>query len=210
MQDSDGNSIQVQYGPAVGTTVANTSGRITQITDARAPGANASYSFSYAYLNSADAFPHLTRIFSGANPAENYWFSYGYNLALASPFAMTAFGAATELQTVTASINGSGVNSSSMQYGLGTGELTQVTTPLSGTLAWGYRTYTYTARGVSYREVQTRQVSPAAGATYSWNLTLDNNPTLHAAAAVAELGAGASKMGSLGTGGGFFGAGPPS
>ena len=68
------------------------------------------------------------------------------------------------LQTVT----NSNLNiSHSLQYGLGTGELTKITTPAGGALAWTYRTYTYSGTGVSYREVLTRTMTPAAGAVSS-------------------------------------------
>lgn len=60
----------------------------------------------------------------------------------------------------------------------------------------GVSTYTYAGSGVSYREVQTRQMSPAAGVTYSWNLTLDNNPTMHASATLSDLGATPSTVNS--------------
>ena len=191
MQDTNGNQIQIQYGPAAGTNAPNTSGRITYIIDTRAIGSNASYSLTYAYLNGGDLFPHLTGITNGIGSSENYAFSYGNNLSLSSPFTMTAFGAATVLQTVT--VNNLNI-SYNLQYGLGTGELTQSTMPTGGSLAWGYRTYTYAGSGLSYREVQTRQMSPSAGTTYSWNFTLDNNVTLHTSAVVSDLGAGTSKV----------------
>jgi hypothetical protein len=91
-----------------------------------------------------------------------------------------------------------------LQYALGTGELTQASTPSGGSLAWGYGTYTYAGSGLSYREVQTRQISPSTGVTYSWNITRDNNPTLHALATVADLGALTSKVWTFGTAAGPF------
>src|ERR1035437_9367820 len=193
MQDTNGNYIQFQYAATACPAGANTCGRITQITDARG-GYPASYWFTYSYLHGADLFPHLTGINDGIRAAEDYSFTYGYS-TLASPFTGTAFGMATGLQTVTV-LNLNIVYS--LQYGQGTGELTQVTTPTGGSLGWGYRTYTYAGSGVSYREVQTRQMSPAAGVTYSWNLTLDSNPTLHASAVLSDLGANASKVWTFG------------
>lgn len=198
IQDSNGNYIQIQYGPAAGTNVPNTSGRITQINDARG-GYPSSHQFTYAYLNNgADLFPHLTGITNAVLSGENYSFSYGYG-SLASPFTGTAFGMATALQTVTVSYLNISYN---LLYALGTGQLTQATTPAGGSLAWGYRTYMYSGSGSSYREVQTRQMSPSAGVTYSWNINLGNNDALlHASATVSDLGANASKVWTFGSSG---------
>jgi len=120
-----------------GVLSAHTSGRMTSITDTRATGSNPSYVLTYTYLNGGDAFPHLTGVVNNISSGESYTLAYGSNLALTSPFTSTAFGTATVLQTVSMS----GLNiSHSLTYGLGTGELTQVTMPAGGTLAWTYRT----------------------------------------------------------------------
>ena len=66
------------------------------------------------------------------------------------------------------------------EYGLvtggTTGELTRVVTPFGGDLRWTYTSFAY-AGSVSYREVATRQMTPASGASqWSWAVTLEGNP----------------------------------
>src|SRR5205807_8536977 len=139
--------ILIQSGAAQGGPV-NPSGRVTSITDTRATGTSPSYVFTYASLNGGDAFPHLTGVTKNISSGESYTFAYDSNAQLASPFTGPGFGTATVLRTVTIS----NLNiAHSLQYGLGTGELTQVTMPAVGTLAWAYHTYTYSGSVVSYR-----------------------------------------------------------
>ena len=84
----------------------------------------------------------------------------------------------------------------------GSGELTQVTTPLGGTLGWGYRTYLYTGTGRSYREVTTRQMTKASGGTQAtWNVTPVDGATQHGSTTVSDLGANSSKVWTFGASG---------
>lgn len=113
------------------------------------------YTFSYTTA----AVPHLTGISSTPAPAENYAFGYT-SLNLTSPFNGAAYGTVSALSTVTTP----GLNTSH-QFAYNTSaEMTQVTTPLGGTLGWGYGTNTYTAAGRSYREVSSRTMSSGAAA----------------------------------------------
>jgi hypothetical protein len=128
---------------------------------------------------------------SNVGTSESYTFTYLNNQTVSSPFSPTQNTVAILLQSATTT--GLGV-SASFLYGLGTGEMTQMTTPLGGSLSWQYRTYTYSGNR-SYREVQTRQMTPLAGQTgNTWNITLDNASNLHTTATVADVGAGTSKV----------------
>jgi hypothetical protein len=84
----------------------------------------------------------------------------------------------------------------------GSGEMTQVTTPLGGTLGWGYRSYLYTGMGRSYREVTTRQVTMASGGGQSnWSVTPQDGATMHGSTTLSDLGANASKVWTFGASG---------
>jgi RHS repeat-associated protein len=203
IEDSNGNTIAIQYAQGAGGATTNTSGRITQITDSRATGSNASYTFTY----NTDSPPHLTAITNSIGSTENYNLAYAGSQGLASPFDSTSFGTATLLQSVAfTDLN----TSTGLQYVTGTAELNQVTTPAAGVLAWGYATHTYPG-GESYREVQSRQMT--SGNTLSpwsnsWTITRGTSTTLnlHPSATVADTGAGTHKVWNFQTASGpFFG-----
>ena len=202
IEDSNGNTIAIQYAQGAGGGAINTSGRITRITDSRATAPNASYTFTY----NTDPIPHLTTITNSISSSENYTLAYAGNQALASPFDQTSFGTATLLQAVAFT----GLNSStSLQYVQGTAELNHVTTPAAGVLAWGYGTHTYPG-GESYREVQSRAITSGNTLnpwTNSWTIDRTSSTlNLHPSATVTDGGTGTHKVWNFQTASGpFFG-----
>jgi len=211
IEDSNGNYILVDYAAGLGVGLAESSARISDIIDTRGvpimtgsfegwvmegihltpPAPNHTYTFQY----NSDAIPHLTGITSQVNTPESYTLSYAAT-SLVDPFAGQSFGAESMLQSI--GNTGMGI-SHAFQYSLGTGEITQLTTPLGGVLQWQYRTYSYSG-GRNYREVLTRYMSPlSGGTTYQWNLMLDNSPSLHATATMADVGAGTQKVWTFST-----------
>jgi hypothetical protein len=203
IEDSNGNTIAIQYAQGAGGATVNTSGRITQITDSRATGSSASYTFTY----NSDSPPHLTTIANSIGSTESYTLAYAGSQGLASPFDSTSFGTATLLETVTfANLN----TSTALQYVTGTAELNQVTTPAAGILAWGYGAYAYPG-GESYREVQSRAMTSGNTLnpwTNSWTIArgVSSNLNLHPSATVTDAGTGTRKVWNFQTASGpFFG-----
>src|SRR5438874_1118874 len=83
IEDSNGNQILIQYAQGAGGTAANTSARITQITDTRATGTNPSYAFTYdATPYDPSGVPHLTTITNQIGSSESYTFGYATNQGL--------------------------------------------------------------------------------------------------------------------------------
>jgi hypothetical protein len=71
-------------------------------------------------------------------------------------------------------------------------ELTQVTTPLGGALAWSYRSNAYATR--TYREVQYRYMqATSSSAQNSWSIWQDSNSTWHGQTFLTDNGAGTYK-----------------
>lgn len=157
IEDSNGNQITVQYEAGAGTSSQNTSARIANITDCRVNGV---YTFTY----NSDSIPHLTSISNTVGTSENYSLSFLESQALSSPFTGASYGTTTFLQS--AAVTGLGV-SHSFQYS-GSGEMTQLTTPLGGVLSWQYRSFTY-GTGITMHEVNVRQLQMLSGGTsYSY------------------------------------------
>jgi RHS repeat-associated protein len=202
IEDSNGNQVTIRYYSTFGVPGGNSSSRIYAIQDARMgcalpDGTSATYIFQY----NNDYPQHLTKIVGCVNDPGAHTFAYAEGQSLTSPFSSQTYGTVALLQSVT---NADG-HVQSFQYGAGTGELTQFVMPLGATRQWQYRTFTYTASGVSYREVQTRQMTPVSGGTqYTWNVNLDNNPTLHALTSVVDNGSNTTKTWAFQPAGGTF------
>jgi RHS repeat-associated protein len=185
IQDSNGNQITITYDNG------NSSSRITSITDPRTTvGFSGTLSPTYTFTYSAG---HLNLIQSMVGTPESYSFSYATQ-PLNSPFSPSiSYGSITYLQSMT--IYGLGISHQFQYDSTGTGELTQMTTPLGGTLQWQYRAFAY-GSGISLREVQTRQMASLSGATpNSWSFTYDgtSSPTYHASTTISDAGTGTSK-----------------
>ena len=165
MEDSNGNQLQISYLAGTGSSSANTSARINVIQDARYAGTIGAYQFSYStQCSGGQCFAHLSSISNTIGTAENYTFAYAATQPLTSPFNSSSYGTWAFLQSVT--VNGLGI-AHQFQYD-GSGEMTQLTTPLGGVMQWTYRSFTY-GTGVSQREVQYRYLPMFVNE--SWSLT---------------------------------------
>jgi hypothetical protein len=162
--DTNGNYILIGYAAGAGMGWTNSSSRITSVLDSRTPG-------GYFLTYNSDPIPHLVSLVSSFG-GESCTFQYLTNQTLKAPFAGELFGTATLLQMVTTTGLNIGTN---FQYDQTSGELTQMTTPLGGSLLWHYRTYTYSGSR-KYREVDSRQLTVSSGAVpWSWSIALDSN-----------------------------------
>jgi hypothetical protein len=164
IEDPNGNQFLIRYYPGLNVSWwANSSARIYQIEDVRAPNQSGTYTWQFTY--NTDAIPHLTSI----NPiagltVETLTFSYLENQNLNSPFTpSTAFGTTTLLQSVDRLQN----YPYQFQYdSAGAGELTSVSFPYGGKIRWAHTGFTY-AGGRTLREVQNRYLTMTSGGTES-------------------------------------------
>ena len=119
----------------------------------------------------------LLNVFGCTGTGEDYVFGYSANsFTLTSPFTpYRTFGAAKTLQSLTDGLG----STHQFQYGTGnTAELSQITFPYGGTLAWSYGTGTYTG-GRLQREAATRTATYSTlGTPKTATLTNDGNPGL--------------------------------
>jgi hypothetical protein len=192
----------IRYLQGLNSPWANSSGRINQIEDVRAPNQSGTYTWQFTY--NTDAIPHLTAI----NPiagltVESFTFTYLENQNLNSPFSPSvAFGTTTLLQSATRITN----QGYQFQYGSnGSGELTQVTFPYGGTMGWAYRNFTYTGSR-TLREVQTRNLTPMVGGaqwTYPFtrNDSVDAGLSLHSGATLDDASGVGEKAWTFNTSG---------
>jgi RHS repeat-associated protein len=194
MCDSNGNQLVVHYlagagSLPLGNAWAGSSARISSISDSRG-------TYTYAFNWSAGTTPHLASIASYLSPGEQYTFSYG-SVSLTAPSSMGggSFGTTSLLNSVTST----GLNTAH-QFSYANGEMTQVTTPLGGTLGWSYRDSQYASGTPKYREVASR-TAPINGTTNTWNFTTDSGTTQHATVMVSDTGANSTKVWTFGTSG---------
>ena len=154
-EDTNGNQITINYLPGQGMGAANTSARISSVVDTRI-----TYNFTYALLSPNDDIQHLTSI--AGVPGESWLLTYS-NASFSSPITGTSFGAADMLATLQQNwaFGGQPPPAAAFSYNSGA-ELTQYTTPMGGSISWGYRSFTY-AGNISLREVNTRSMNQGAG-----------------------------------------------
>jgi hypothetical protein len=193
MVDTNGHHIYLGYQTGVGANYVNTSARLTVIQ---------SSDFGYGFSYSGGALPHLTGFYT---PTGAYTLSYN-NTSLKDPFGGAVFGNTSLLSSFTT--NGLGTSHQFTYYsnasGTSSGEMTQVTTPLGGTLGWTYRTYNYSGPNLSYREVATRTMSSGSfsgAVSNSWTTSTDTGASQHATWTIADSGANSSKVWTFGTSG---------
>jgi RHS repeat-associated protein len=171
IQDTNGNQIVVSYLAGIGQGGSNSSGRISQIEDARA-GFAGSGQFSYRFLYNSDRLPRLLSIVNTAGSLENYSFSYGQQ-QVSSPFA--AANSVSPQVTMLASVSdGTGLQHT-FQYNA-YGELTQTQKPQGGTLGWQYRTFSF-QDGRAIREVSSRSLSDPYSPSNSHTHSFDRDPS---------------------------------
>ena len=141
IRDTNGNQIFVQYLAGKGSTIPNTSSRISAIQDARAqnlPAGRRTYSFLY----SSDITPKLISIVNHIGSIEGFQFTYKPQ-SLSSPFANGTAQTATLLQSVQPL---SGYSYVFIYNSFG--ELSSAKTLHGGTIGWNYQTE-YFAEGRS-------------------------------------------------------------
>jgi len=208
MEDSNGNYIQIQYCQGLGASGGSTSGRIMTITDTRVSQGFATYMFNYTGSQNVASCPAPGTLPTDIYVSNSIYSTEAYHLhsiteALQSPFTPSSpFGSANLLQSVT--ITGLGIaDQFTYASNNATNELTQVITPLGGTLGWSYGSFTNSA-GLTVREVQGRTSSAPAN---SW-IFISDGQTPHASTTVADLGAeggsGSSKFWTFRTDPGSF------
>jgi RHS repeat-associated protein len=160
MKDTNGNFLDITYMPGMGGSGANTSSRIQWIGDARTYGA-------HRFFYTSDPAPHLSQIGSTSGCDQVSGECYSFELTsttLTSPWSSTGLGTVSLLTGVTTT----GLNTKH-QFGYTNGEMTQMTTPLGGTLTWGYGDSLTTPK---YHEVTTRTISTGANLlTNTWKLS---------------------------------------
>ncbi|QOY91470.1 RHS repeat-associated core domain-containing protein [Paludibaculum fermentans] len=158
--DRNGNYIIAGYASGIGTNLADSSGRISWISDVRA---NASYGKSYDFVYTSTGLPHLTQINNNVGLGEEYALSYSTSQALKSPFTPNAQFATVDLLT--------GVNITNLgvphlfEYGTNqAGELTKVTFPYGGVVEWAYTNFLF-GNGKTFREVNSRKLTSQPNGT---------------------------------------------
>ena len=160
MQDTNGNEVTIAYNTGVGATTANSSARISAITDLRGQ-------FNFTY----DWFLHLSQIRATLTTPQIYNFNIAPNQPLSDPFSSSSFGSTGILQSLTQV----GTNLTTSFITNGSGEMTQMNTPYGGHLRWTYGQFTYVGSRTQ-REVQWRSISTSAGAAET-NTQLSGEPT---------------------------------
>jgi RHS repeat-associated protein len=161
-QDSNGNQIVMKYGACYGCADwLNSSGRITEVVDARAP---LTVGRTYRLTYTAETTPHLSGITNEIGTSETFAFAYSGGQALTSPFSGgTAMGSGLLLTDIGTSISGLswGPGSYHFEYGAdggnSAGEMSLAQTASGAAMKWEYGAQTY-SNGKSFREVTAREV----------------------------------------------------
>ena len=191
IEDTNGNQIVIAYQAGAGSGAVNTSARISTINDPRT-----AYGPTYTFTYNTDAIPHLTSIHGSAVFQNEQW-QFGYNtVTLTDPFAGASYGATTMLASVTAVPTGY-VPPSFFSYNT-SGEMTQYTSAMGGTLSWTYQPFTYSA-SVKVREVNSRSMNDAAANNFtnSWTFSHpsgDSSLTYHSSTTILDNGAESQKV----------------
>ena len=166
MQDTNGNNITVVYEQASGATWTNSSARISTITDVRATSGASTYQLSYT----GSSPPHLSGISNSIGSGETYTLSFLTGQTLISPFA------SPPPSTTTAFLSSLAVIAGTYTFvHNGSGELTKITLPYGGYLAYDYGTTTYSS-GLSYREVTNRYLSKDGSTQTTYPITHEPTP----------------------------------
>jgi RHS repeat-associated protein len=191
-ENSNGNTITIAYAPGQGMGAANTSARLSTITDAR----GTSYHFTYSLLSPSDDIQHLASVMG---PGGESWTLTYTSSGLNSPFAGASYGS-TQLLTGLQLSNVGAVQPPSARFAYnGSGEMTQYTTPLGGIISWVYSPNTYSSN-VSQREVTSRAVNQGAGGftnTHTLSHPAPCEPAqgaFHTCTQILDAGAGSKKI----------------
>ncbi|MGD1097715.1 MAG: hypothetical protein ABSB35_37725 [Bryobacteraceae bacterium] len=199
MEDTNGNQILIRYMQSPGANWPESSARITQIEDVRATNQGSSYA-SYGFTYNSDPVPHLTSIHNYIGTGEAYTFAYSENQPLVSGINGASFGTTTLLDSATVTNLGA---THTFTYD-GSGEITQITLPYNGYLAYAYRNMTYSS-GRTYREVQYRYLSKdgtlASQTTYPFSHEASPGPNVHQYTILDDPGGVGEKYWAFGTSG---------
>ena len=156
IEDSNGNQILVQYEPGITCSTANSSSRLSSISDARSVFSSDKAQV-YLFTYSKGRSPRLLSISANVPSLENYSFLYTEQ-SLSSPYAD---GGANRggVQTLTSIVSAS-ERTSTYSYN-SFGEMTKSISGDGGILAWEYVTARF-ANGMQVREVSARNAQASA------------------------------------------------
>jgi YD repeat-containing protein len=170
MRDAFGNTILLRYDMGDGAAYADSSGRISEVEDARAVASGSRYvTYSFQYNNGSTRT--LASISNLIGTAESYTFNVAEGQNLYSPFAPNSPSGTTAL--LLSITNGAG-QTQSFSYSAA-GELTRVDFPGGGYMRWDYRDFTFSG-GRIYREVQTRYLATRTNAP-EWPYGIGRDPS---------------------------------
>jgi hypothetical protein len=188
MQDSNGNFIALTYQTGTYAVEAQSSSRILTIEDARA-SSNVTYQFTY----NTSPTPHLTYV---AGPDAAYTFLITDNVALNSPFTgdSTTFGTTSRLDRITGAF---GLQHNFTYNSNNSGELTKVTFPYGGSLAWQFRDFTFSDSRV-IRDMQYRWLNDGVNGNLQYSFWHDDahdyNTSNHYVTTVGDASGVATKQ----------------
>ena len=189
MEDTNGNQVKINYMTARGSSWANSSARISTIEDVRAVNNGYGVYNTYQFTYNQDNPPHLTSITNSIQSGESYTFSYNYNEPLQDPFVNYGRGSTTFLSQVTLPVNAS-YQFTTNSYG----EITQITLPYNGYLAYNYATVTY-GNFKSFRQVQSRSLYDGINSPTTYSFTHESVPgyDVHVFTALEDPGGSGEK-----------------
>jgi RHS repeat-associated protein len=192
IRDTNGNQIVLRYLPGLGESQTDSSGRISEISDARAVTGSDGQR-SYVFIYDADHMPHLSSIVSNVGK-ESYSFSYS-NQGVISPFA--AEGEIPSFVRTLQAVQGASGHDHVFSYN-SHGELTQGQLGHGGVLNWDYTTYSF-ATGMSVREVAKRRMSDAANSADVQEHSFERDPSdgfgaVHGSAIIHEPNGTSSRV----------------
>ena len=155
---------------------------------------------TYSFVYNTDTPPHLINITNSISTGETFTPTYLLSQALASPFDGTSFPSTAFLNSFTL-LNGT----FSFTHN-GSGELTKITLPYGGYLAYDYSTATYSS-GYSYREVIRRYLSKdgSTQTTYPFSHEPTLGPDVHSYTILDDPGGVGEKYWAFSTSGTYEG-----
>lgn len=200
IEDANGNQILIRYNAAAGAGWTNSSSRIAEIEDVRAAQLGTNHYATYTFTYNTDSVPHLTAIASQIGSGENYAFQYTTGVTRYSPFNNQAYGTGTTATLNRATISNIGTYYQ-FQYDAAI-EMTRLTLPYKGYLAYDYTTTTYSS-GRSYREVQRRYLSKDGSTQTTYTLSHEGSPgsDVHSYTVLDDPGGVGEKYWAFGTSG---------
>ena len=162
MQDSNGNQILMRYQSGVGTGWTNSSARITDIEDVRAPYSVYGNSTTYHFYYTTDALPHWTGLGNTIGTGESFPVVQYGDYALTDPFVGSSYGAVKTLVRVQNALSQAHL----FEYGGNSGpaELSKVTFPYGAYFRYEYRNSSHSPTSI-LREIDKRYLSASPGAS---------------------------------------------